>query len=138
MNAHPQFAEALALYAMGALDNPQDLAALESHLGTCGDCRRELEALRADTALLALSATGPQPPARSRQRLLSAIAAEPRVERRTPQRYAVGRLRPHWVTFSAHIDHAVACCLQHFVVARSSQYPPNAQAYARTVGTSPV
>ena len=72
MNAHPQFAEALALYAMGALDNPQDLAALESHLGTCGECRRELEALRADTALLALSVTGPQPPARSRDRLLKA------------------------------------------------------------------
>ena len=100
MNAHPQFAEALALYAMGALDNPQDLAALEAHLGTCGDCRRELEALRADTALLALSATGPQPPARSRHRLLNAIAAEPRVERRNPQRYAVGRLRRRWVTIA--------------------------------------
>lgn len=100
MNVHPQYAEALALYAMGALDNPQDLAALESHLGTCGDCRRELEALRADTALLALSASGPQPPARSRQRLLSAIASEPRVERRTPQRYAVGRLRRPWFSFA--------------------------------------
>ncbi len=100
MNAHPQFAEALALYAMGALDNPQDLAALESHLGTCGDCRRELEALRADTALLALSVTGPQPPARSRERLLSAIAAEPRVERRNQQRYAVGHLRQRWMTFA--------------------------------------
>ncbi len=100
MNAHPQFAEALALYAMGALDNPQDLAALESHLGTCGDCRRELEALRADTALLALSATGPQPPARSRERILKAIAAEPRMERRTSKPYAVGRLRPRWFTFA--------------------------------------
>src|SRR5690348_15214134 len=100
MNAHPQYAEALALYAMGTLDNPEGLAALEAHLGTCGDCRRELEALRADVALLALSATGPQPPAWSRQRLLSAIAAEPRVERRSPQRYAVGRLRPRWFTFA--------------------------------------
>lgn len=100
MNAHPQFAESLALYAMGALDDPQERAALEAHLGTCGDCRRELEALRADTALLALSATGPQPPTRSRERLLSAIAAEPRVERRNPQRYAVGRLRRRWVTIA--------------------------------------
>jgi anti-sigma-K factor RskA len=100
MNAHPQFAEALALYAMGALDNPQDLAALESHLGTCGDCRRELEALRADTALLALSVTGPQPPARSRERLLKAVAAEPRVERRNQQPYAVGHLRRRWVTIA--------------------------------------
>jgi anti-sigma-K factor RskA len=100
MNAHPQFAETLALYAMGALDNPQDLAALESHLGTCGDCRRELEALRADTALLALSVTGPQPPARSRERILKSVAAEPRLERRNQQRYAVGRLRPRWMTFA--------------------------------------
>jgi hypothetical protein len=96
MNAHPQFAESLALYAMGALDNPQDVAALQAHLGTCGDCRRELGALRTDTGLLALSATGPQPPARSRDRLLSAIAAEPRMERRNPQRYPIGRLRPRW------------------------------------------
>ena len=100
MNAHPQFAEALALYAMGALDDRQDLAALEAHLGTCGDCRRELEALRADTALLALSATGPQPPARSRDRLLKAVAAEPRVERRNQQRYALGHLRRRWVTIA--------------------------------------
>jgi hypothetical protein len=100
MNAHPQFAESLALYAMGSLDDPKELAALEAHLGTCGECRRELEALRADTALLALSATGPQPPARSRERLLNAIAAEPRVERRNPQRYAVGRLRRRWVTIA--------------------------------------
>jgi hypothetical protein len=99
MNGHPQFAESLSLYAMGSLDDPQDLAALQAHLGTCGECRSELEALRADMALLALSATGPQPPARSRQRLLSAIAAEPPQQQKTPQRY-VGRLRPRWFSFA--------------------------------------
>ncbi len=52
MNGHPQYEEALALYAMDALDDPRELAALEAHLGTCGDCRSELEALRADMALL--------------------------------------------------------------------------------------
>ncbi len=100
MNGHPQYAEALALYAMGALDNRQDLAELESHLGTCGECRRELEALRADTALLAMSAVGPKPPDRVRQRLLTAIAAEPRMERRTQKPYVVGRMRPRWLTFA--------------------------------------
>ena len=99
MNGHPQYAEGLALYAMGSLDDPQELAALEAHLGTCGDCRNELEALRADMALLALSATGPQPPARSRQRLLTAIAAEPLPQKAQP-RYAVGRLRPRWFSFA--------------------------------------
>jgi hypothetical protein len=101
MSGHPQFAEGLALYAMGVLDDPQELAALQAHLGTCGDCRRELEALRADTALLALSAHGPQPPARSRQRLLTAIAAEPRMERRkTEKPLVVGRLRSRWLTLT--------------------------------------
>jgi anti-sigma-K factor RskA len=100
MNAHPQFAEALALYAMGALDNRQELAELEAHLGTCGECRRELEALRADTALLAFSAVGPRPPDRVRQRLLKSIAAEPRMERRAQKPYVVGRMRPGWLTFA--------------------------------------
>jgi anti-sigma factor RsiW len=94
MNGHPQYAESLALYALGALDDPQELAALDSHLGTCGECRRELEALRADAALLAYSAVGPKPPERALERLLNAIAAEPRVERRQGQRQLIiGRLR---------------------------------------------
>src|SRR5260221_874748 len=100
MNVHPQFAEALALYAMGTLDDLQDLAALQAHLGTCGDCRRELEALRADTALLALSAVGPQPPARSRERLLGAVAAEPRLQRVAQKPFVVGRLRSRWLSIT--------------------------------------
>jgi anti-sigma-K factor RskA len=104
MNGHPQYAEALALYALGALDNAQDLAELEAHLGTCGECRRELEALRADSALLAFSAVGPRPPERARQRLLSAIAAEPRPEwgkeRRKGRPLVLGRLRSRWLSFA--------------------------------------
>jgi anti-sigma-K factor RskA len=104
MTDHAQYAEALALYAMGALDNPQELADLKAHLGTCGECRRELDALRADAALLALSATGPQPPQRARQRLLNAIAAEPRSkqqeEQQDKQRFMVGRLRSNWLSFA--------------------------------------
>jgi anti-sigma-K factor RskA len=75
MAAHEQFAEDLALYAMGALDGSQK-AAVEQHVETCAACRRELEALRGDMALLALSASGPHPPQRSRDRLMSAMAAE--------------------------------------------------------------
>jgi anti-sigma-K factor RskA len=99
MNGHPQYAEALALYALGALDNAQERAEIEAHLGTCGECRRELEALRADSALLAFSAVGPKPPERARQRLMSAIAAEPRVERRKGTPLVLGRLRSRWLSF---------------------------------------
>ncbi len=77
MIAHEQFAEDLALYALGILQGDGRLA-LERHLNECAGCRRELEQLRGDAALLALSASGPKPPRRARQRLMSAVAQEPR------------------------------------------------------------
>jgi anti-sigma-K factor RskA len=76
MSEHEQFAEDLALYALGALDGVERQT-LEKHLEGCASCRRELELLRGDASLLALSTAGPKPPARSRQRLMAAIAAEP-------------------------------------------------------------
>ena len=78
MNVHEQFAEDLSLYALGSLQG-EERAALEKHLQECSECRRELELLRGDMALLALSTSGPVPPTRSRQRLLEAIRKEPRV-----------------------------------------------------------
>lgn len=92
MKDHAQFAEDLALYAMGALD-ARTCPELQEHLGTCGECRRELESLRADMALLALSATGPKPPQRARERLLAAVAAAP-AKVRSPQ--AASRSRWPW------------------------------------------
>jgi anti-sigma-K factor RskA len=123
MKDHAQYAEALALYAMGALDNPQELADVRAHLGTCGECRRELDALRADTALLALSATGPQPPQRARQRFLSAIAAEPRQKQQEEQqgkRFVLGRLRSRWLTF-APIAVAVVLAIFSMLLLRENQ-----------------
>jgi len=75
MSAHEQFDEDLALYALDALSG-EERAVLEQHLATCASCRLELEQLRGDGALLALSTLGPKPPARARQRLLDAVAAE--------------------------------------------------------------
>jgi anti-sigma-K factor RskA len=96
MKDHAQFAEDLALYAMGALDD-QACPELQAHLGTCGECRRELEALRADMALLALSATGPQPPQRSRQRLMAALAASSREAKQARPTSAPVRQWPRWL-----------------------------------------
>lgn len=80
MSVHEQFAEDVALYALGALDG-EAKASLERHLAGCASCRRELEQLRGDAALLALSTAGPKPPARSKPRLMDAIAKEPRARR---------------------------------------------------------
>jgi hypothetical protein len=75
MSTHEQFDEDLALYALQALEG-DDRVALERHLAGCPACRLELEQLRGDGALLALSTTGPQPPLRARKRLLDAVARE--------------------------------------------------------------
>src|SRR5438067_9229002 len=80
MTVHEQFAEDLALHALGCLPT-DERAGLEAHLRDCSDCRQELEKLRGDMALMALAAAGPKPPARARQRLADAIAREPRVEK---------------------------------------------------------
>src|SRR5271154_2701917 len=76
MSEHEQFGEDLALYALNALSG-EERSTLEKHLASCPSCKRELEQLRGDGALLALSTIGPRPPARARQRLLDAIAKEP-------------------------------------------------------------
>jgi anti-sigma-K factor RskA len=83
MSAHEPFADDLALYALGSLSGAEK-DALEKHLESCAACRNELDALRGDAALLALSATGPAAPARSRERFIKAIAREqhPRTVRR--------------------------------------------------------
>jgi anti-sigma-K factor RskA len=91
MSVHEQFAEDLALHALGCLEGSEK-ASLEKHLEECSSCRRELEELRGDAALLALSASGPRPPTRSKTRLMNAIAKEPR-----PQ--PAMRRMPWWAAF---------------------------------------
>jgi hypothetical protein len=53
MSLHEQFAEDLALHALGTLQG-EERVSLEKHLEGCASCRRELEQLRGDMALMAL------------------------------------------------------------------------------------
>ena len=87
MSVHEQYAEDLALYALGCLES-DERASLEKHLDECASCRRELDQLRGDAALLALTASGPRPPARAKTRLMDTIAKEPRTQ---PE-----KRRVHW------------------------------------------
>jgi Anti-sigma-K factor rskA len=77
MSVHEQFGEDLALYAIGCLKG-NEKASLEKHLSECVSCRRELEQLRGDAALLALTASGPTPPLRARTRLMNAVSQQSR------------------------------------------------------------
>jgi anti-sigma-K factor RskA len=97
MSAHEQFADDLALYALGALEG-EERSTLERHLASCPDCRRELGLLRGDMAIMALAAAGPKPPQRSRDRLMKAIAREPKF-RPAPRRAWWGFAG--WITAAA-------------------------------------
>ncbi len=115
MNAHEQFADDLALYALGALLG-EERATLEAHLKSCPECRAELERLRGDAALLAFSTSGPRPPVRSRARLLAAIASEaPPAAARVPAPVKEER-RSSWSFWFAGLGWAAAAAAVIFAV----------------------
>lgn len=91
MSGHEQFGEDLSLYALGALEG-EERTVLEKHLETCASCREELAALRGDLAVLSTSVVGPKPPQRARQRLMEAIAKEPRAAAVTGREVPAERL----------------------------------------------
>ena len=94
MAGHEQFGDDLALYALNALEG-EDRRALEEHLASCAECRLELEQLRGDGALLALSTAGPRPPLRAKKRFMDAIATEGPTSRAKTAR-EMGHPRRSW------------------------------------------
>lgn len=76
MRAHQQISEDLVQYAFGELASPQS-GEMREHLDSCPACRRELEDIHTGMAALAISSASSAPPARSRTRLLKAVASEP-------------------------------------------------------------
>ena len=89
MRDHQQTTEDLVLYALRELPSEQ-ASEMQRHLEDCPECRRELEAINSDMALLALSTVASAAPQRARQRLLNAVKAEPRRARTFVMR------RPWW------------------------------------------
>lgn len=88
------YRELLAAHALTALD-AAEAASLEAHLVSCADCRAELNAWEATTALLALEAEPVEPPAQLRASILASVredreAAE-NLEARVSQTVAADR-----------------------------------------------
>ena len=107
MNVHSRFAEDLALYALGTLEGDEQVE-LENHLKDCAECRHELEQLRGDAALLALSASGAAPPQRARGRLMNALTREPRISLEQPSLWRIPWWsQMGWVTAAATVVIAV-------------------------------
>lgn len=68
--------ELTAGYALDAL-GPEERAVYELHLAECEHCREELASFWETTAALAVAASGPEPNAALRERVLEAVRAEP-------------------------------------------------------------
>ena len=69
---HEEYKDLLALAALDSLD-AADASALQDHLATCEECRRELSEWRNDVALLALSVDKIAPPENLRARILDRL-----------------------------------------------------------------
>lgn len=80
MSAHPEFADAIAGYALDALE-PVEARALEQHLSTCADCRAELAELRRVVGGIGLSAIAEEPPADLRAKVVNHAKAGASVTR---------------------------------------------------------
>jgi anti-sigma-K factor RskA len=78
MTGHEKFTEELTRYLLDELPS-DERRSLERHLGSCGDCRAEMERMRGAEALLALAVPETVPPPRARARLMAAIGHEPRM-----------------------------------------------------------
>lgn len=76
---HAEYKEMLAPRALDALDG-EELRSLDAHLEACAECRTELDALRADAALLAYNVAPVAPSAEVRARILAQVGAEPRAD----------------------------------------------------------
>jgi anti-sigma-K factor RskA len=109
VNSHDQFAEDVLLYALGSLDEGERRS-FEAHLQGCAECRRELQAAQEDLGLLAMSTSGPKPPARSRERFLANMAKEPRQKAR-PANIGKGWM---WIPWFATLSFALLSALLYF------------------------
>jgi anti-sigma-K factor RskA len=68
--------ELTAGYALDALD-AEERSSYEAHLPGCEHCQQELESFWETTAALAVAASGPEPGTALRERILTAVRAEP-------------------------------------------------------------
>jgi anti-sigma factor RsiW len=90
--------ELSALYALDVLDD-DERASYEQHLAGCEQCQGDLRGLREAAAGIGFVATGPEPPAALRSRILEQARAEPR---------NVVPLRPRRPSFAVSVAAAFA------------------------------
>jgi anti-sigma-K factor RskA len=121
MDAH----DLTAAYALDALD-PDEAEAYERHLGQCEECREQLAELNETAAALAFGAVAPAPPARLRESILEAAAAE--------RTNVVPLLRRRWVSRGLAVAAAAAACIAVGLGVSLSQSSHPPQSWTVAVG----
>jgi anti-sigma-K factor RskA len=91
-----------AAYALAALDS-DEAEAYERHLSQCEECREQLAELNGTATALAFATVAPAPPARLRESILDAAAAE--------RTNVVPLLRRRWVARGLAVAAAAAACI---------------------------
>jgi anti-sigma factor RsiW len=114
-----------AAYALDALD-PDEAEAYERHLGQCEECREQLAELNETAAALAFGAVAPAPPARLRESILEAAAAE--------RTNVVPLLRRRWVSRGLAVAAAAAACIAVGLGVSLSQSSHPPQSWTVAVG----
>lgn len=94
---HDDYKEMILAHALSALDASEERA-LNEHLATCAECRRELADWEATSASLALSADPVEPSAQVRERIFAQIKSEKSASKVLP---FPGRQRNQWLSIAA-------------------------------------
>jgi len=101
MSAHPQYADAIAAYALNALD-AAEARALEAHLATCAECRAELAELRRAVNGIGLNAIAEEPPSHLRAKVVNRAELTRNTPGRTTQARSSSAIVP-WMIAAASI-----------------------------------
>jgi len=72
---HQDYKEMISVYALSALDAPDD-SVLSTHLNECAECRRELDEWKETFASVALDAKPLEPSPQLRERILTQVRAD--------------------------------------------------------------
>lgn len=111
--SHESFEDAVAAYALGALED-HEVRSFEEHLAGCARCREELAAMREAVGSLAMAAPPAAPPARLKERVMAAV-------RREPAQQPAGRPRPPvWLRAGVAIGGMAAAAAVVLVVVLTS------------------
>jgi len=104
MRDHRSIEELLPAYVLDALTG-EDLECVRAHLSACGDCREEVDRLRAATDALLADVPRHDPPPDLRDRVIDSLDAIPRTDADDTTYFAtaIAAVRSGWRALPAFV-----------------------------------